>query len=180
MALLAYIASLLSASPRFDLGLGGGLPLTTQEGYGTLPHGSFAVTLAGEWANGALILPRLELGWTTVSPSCPDASLSLYRGWEAWGGSLLGGWRTWIAPRLELALLAGGGLSVARYAKTPIVFAYPRAILEARLFLDAGLDGFRPEARLPVEILFRGDTVTLVPSLALALSCSPGSGKGGQ
>lgn len=180
LALLAGLASLCHGSPRFDLGLGGGMPLSGQDGYGILPHASFGVTLAAEWGTGALILPRLELGWATVSPSRPDETLSLYRGWEAWGAALLGGWRTSIASRLEFALLAGGGLSVARYAQTPLAFAFPRALVEGRLSIDIGLGGWRPEARLPMEILFRGETFTLAPSLALAVSWSPATGKDGK
>ncbi len=108
------------------------------------------------WLHGSWAL-RIEAAGFMVNPSAITTSGELYRGWEGYSAGLLAGGGYGLG-KARLSMLAGAGLTAARYKGTALVFAYPS--IKARLGLDLFHEsGIYLSFAIPAELLLRGGTV---------------------
>jgi hypothetical protein len=164
-----------------DISASGLMPYTWAEGSPTLPHYGIEASLGLECATPISVPLRLEVGYIRVGHSRIAPTGELYRAWDGARFALLGGYT--FAPidirklgKLEISALGGGALTAAEYTYTPLAYAYPSIILEARAALELGLSG-KPWLALPVELMFRAGNHSIAPGLSLGWLYPFGGGK---
>ncbi len=166
----------LPAGFRFDAVLSGNLPVSFEAGRDALPHWELATRIGAEWAAKSWVPLRFEAGGFRVSPSRPDASLSLFKGFDGYRFALLTGPRFFpdASHRMEIATLCGAGLSAARYTNTTLVIAYPSLLMQGRLYLAFPNSPYHGILGLPLELMFRGPVLTASAGIELAFGMSFG------
>jgi hypothetical protein len=120
---------------------------------------------------------RIEASFRDTFDSTISSDWQLYQGWQAARFATFAGF---VLPEglRNFSLLGGGALSAAVYTGTPLVFAYPSALLELRLDPGAGRSG--PRFGLPVELAFRGALKNLSAGFYAGYRFSPARKAGAQ
>jgi hypothetical protein len=115
----------------------------------------------------------LELGFIGVGPSRIASDGELYRGWNGSRFALLSGYdfipiSLGALGDLAIGILAGGALSAAVYANTPLAYAYPSLLFvpRAELRIKGDRDS-APWLAIPAELMFRAGTHTIAPGLSV-------------
>ncbi|MBL8967637.1 MAG: hypothetical protein JNG85_11565 [Spirochaetaceae bacterium] len=161
---------------RFDAVVSGSLPVSFEAGRDALPHWELSTRIGAEWAAKRWIPLRFEAGGFRVSPSRPDASLSLFKGFDGYRFALLTGPRFFpdASRRMEIAALGGAALSAARYTNTTLVIAYPSLLVEGRFLIAFPNSPYHGILGVPVELMFRGPVLTASAGVELAFGMSFG------
>jgi hypothetical protein len=167
-----------------------GVPVTFPSSGEALPHFGFSASFGAEIVYGPFIPARVQLSAFHVDNSRLSSDWSLFRAWSGLRFAALTG--LYLTPRsssslrsgrIDTALLAGAAVSAASFSGTTLAYAYPSALLELRAEASSTSPlGFR--ASIPVELMFRGGSLTASVGLAVGMRFglsrgAPGS-KGAQ
>ncbi len=125
--------------------------------------------LADGWSGGLALgsrfgaVPvRLELSCMSVARSMIDsAQLFYYRGFSGFKAALEAGY-SFVISGMELDILAGPAVSVTEYTDTALMSAFLSGIIQP-VFLMPAFEGsgFYFSAGIPIELMFRGSTLTM-------------------
>ncbi len=121
---------------------------------------------------------RLDMSVFRVNPSSMTSSGELYRGWHGYSASVSAGFGFNVMDA-KAEVLAGAGLTAARYLNTNLVFAYPSAI--ARFFLAWRMaEGEYLSVAIPAELMLRDGTTSISLGLEAGIGIRTGSTRTGR
>jgi hypothetical protein len=147
-------------------------PLTWTASQPAQFQGAWDLGIGAELQYGTCIPLRLDAAAFSTLYSFVDSSGRLVRALSGTRFSLSTGC---IVPieRNSLGFLIGASLSAAQYQGTALLLAYPSALAELRFDMyPTSIVGFR--ASLPLELMFRGGTMTFAPGLRIGIRVGRG------
>ena len=133
-----------------------------------LPHYGSSERIGVEYAFPAGLLVRGSLAYLSVEPSLYTTTGIRYRSFAGFSAGLAAGYWLFSPEWGRLALSAGPALSLVLGPQSGLVSLFPSARVELSAIVGWA-PGFALRAALPLELMFRGDGLSLALGLAFGV-----------